>query len=210
MRIGVVGQLVSENTHRGSCTGTKRKNVTRRWIPKSNGKLRPLGLPALEDKIVSKAVSLLLEQIYEQDFGSFSYGFRPGRSCHQALHDLRQGLLKKRIQFVIDCDISSFFGNLRHDVLLDLLRKRGEGRAVADPWRSPETSCHSGQARMGAERKHDHPFDARLPNFTRPTSVPSPRSGVLLIHADVVDPVLLRQHRVVDPPPQLPLCNEFR
>lgn len=98
--------------------------VVRRWIAKSNGKLRPLGLSALEDKIVAKAVALLLEQIYEQDFCSFSYGFRPGRSCHQALRDLRNGLLDNGVQYVIDCDISSFFDNLRHDVLLSLLQKR--------------------------------------------------------------------------------------
>jgi RNA-directed DNA polymerase len=114
-----------EDLHEKLVRGTYTPQpVVRRWISKSNGKLRPLGLPALEDKIVSKAVSLLLEQIYEQDFCSFSYGFRPGRSCHQALHDLRQGLLNKRIQHVIDCDISSFFDNLRHGGLLDILRKR--------------------------------------------------------------------------------------
>ena len=84
--------------------------VIRRWIPKSDGKtFRPLGIPALEDKIVSCAVKLLLEQIYEQDFYDFSYGFRPQRSCHKASHDLRQGLLRQGMHYVIDCDIRSFF-----------------------------------------------------------------------------------------------------
>jgi RNA-directed DNA polymerase len=91
--------------------------VVRRLIPKSNGKLRPLGLPALEDKIVAKAVAMLLEAIYEQDFCDFSYGFRPDRSPHQALHEVRQGLLQNGIGSVIDCDISAFFDNLQHDRL---------------------------------------------------------------------------------------------
>lgn len=72
--------------------------VVRRLIPKSHGKLRPLGLPALEDKIVAKAVGMLLEAIYEQDVYDFSYGFRPGRNPHQALHEVRQGLLSGRMR----------------------------------------------------------------------------------------------------------------
>jgi group II intron reverse transcriptase/maturase len=98
--------------------------VVRRLIPKSSGTLRPLGLPALEDKIVAKAVAMLLEAIYEQDFYDFSHGFRPGRSPHQALHEMRQGLLGSRMGQVIDCDISSFFDTLQHDTLLAMLRKR--------------------------------------------------------------------------------------
>jgi group II intron reverse transcriptase/maturase len=98
--------------------------VVRRLIPKSNGKLRPLGLPALADKIVAKAVAMLLEVIYEQDFSDSSYGFRPGRSPHHALHAVRQGLRKNGIGYVIDCDISAFFDNLQHDTLVTILRKR--------------------------------------------------------------------------------------
>jgi group II intron reverse transcriptase/maturase len=104
--------------------------VVRKWIPKGNGKLRPIGLPALEDKIAQRAVADLLESIYEQDFHEFSYGFRPGRNAHQALRDLREGL-HSRIHYVIDCDISAFFDNLQHDELLAILRKRvNDGRVL--------------------------------------------------------------------------------
>src|SRR4029450_5231708 len=94
-----------------------------RLTPKSTGEQRPVALPAREDKIVAKAVAMLLEAIYEQDFCAFSYGFRPGRSPHHALHEVRQGLLTNGIGYVIDCDISAFFDNLPHDTLLTILRK---------------------------------------------------------------------------------------
>jgi hypothetical protein len=91
--------------------------VVRRLIPKGGGQFRPLGLPALEAKIVAKAVERLLESIYEQDFYDFSHGFRPGRSPHQALHEVRQSLVGSRIGQVLDCDIRSFFDTLQHDTL---------------------------------------------------------------------------------------------
>jgi retron-type reverse transcriptase len=68
-----------------------------------------VGIPALEDTIVAKAVAMLLEAIYEQDFCDVSDGFRPGRSPHHALHEVRQGWLKNGMGSVIDCDISAFF-----------------------------------------------------------------------------------------------------
>jgi retron-type reverse transcriptase len=105
--------------------------VVRRLIPNRNGTLRPRGLPALEDKIVAKAVAMLLEAIYEQDCCDCSYGFRPGRSPHHALHEVRQGLLKHGMGYVIDCDISAFFDNVQHDTLVTMLRKRiKDGRVL--------------------------------------------------------------------------------
>ncbi len=104
--------------------------VVRKWIEKGGGKFRPLGLPALADKIVQRAVADLLESIYEQDFYEFSYGFRPSRNPHQALRDIRQGF-QSRVHHVIDCDISAFFDNIQHDELLDILRKRvKDGRVL--------------------------------------------------------------------------------
>jgi retron-type reverse transcriptase len=91
--------------------------VVRRRIPKRNGQRRPLGRPALEDKIVAKAIAMLLEGMYEQDFYDFSHGFRSGHHPHQALHEVRQGLLGSRMGYGIDCDISAFFDTLQHDTL---------------------------------------------------------------------------------------------
>ena len=105
--------------------------MVRRLIPQGGGTFRPLGLPALEDKIVAKAVAMLLEGIYEQDVYDFSHGFRPGRNPHQALHEGRQGLRGRRIGHVIDCDSSSFCDKLEHETLLAILRKRvKDGRGL--------------------------------------------------------------------------------
>jgi group II intron reverse transcriptase/maturase len=111
--------------------------VVRRLIPKSHGKLRPLGLPALEDKLVAKAVAMRLEAIDEQDVGDASYGFRPGRSPHHALHEGRQGMLKNGLGSGIACDISAFFDHVQHDPLLRSLRKRikdGRGLELSEMW----------------------------------------------------------------------------
>jgi RNA-directed DNA polymerase len=89
--------------------------VVRRLIPNSQGTLRPLGLPALEDKMVAKAVARRLEAISEQDVCDASEGFRPGRSPHQARQDVRQGRLGNRSGQGIDGDLSAFFDKVPHD-----------------------------------------------------------------------------------------------
>jgi group II intron reverse transcriptase/maturase len=98
------------------------------WIPKPDGRQRPLGVPALEDKIVQQALVWVLECIYEVDFRGFSYGFRPGRSCHDALDALSVALTQRKVSWVLDADIQGFFDTVDHRLLLGFLERR-----IADP-----------------------------------------------------------------------------
>jgi group II intron reverse transcriptase/maturase len=96
----------------------------RRDVPKGNGKTRPLGIACVEDKIVQRAVVMILERIYEVDFCDTSYGFRPGRSCHQALSVLGQIIATRKVNWISDADIKGFFDHVNHTQLVELLRQR--------------------------------------------------------------------------------------
>ena len=121
---GLEGRL--SDLHRRVHTGAYRATPSRRvHIPEPDGGTRPLGVAALEDKIVQKAVvDQILTPIYEAEFLGFSYGFRPGRGAHQALDALAAGIGRRKINWILDADVSKYFDRIGREKLVGILRKR--------------------------------------------------------------------------------------
>lgn len=150
-----------KDLHQRTQNGVYKAKPSRRvYIPKENGKLRALGVAALEDKILQRAVVEVLNAIYETDFLGFSYGYRPNKNPHQALDALAVGLRWKKISWVLDADISSFYDNIDHEHMMKFINHRvadtrvlrlikkwlNAGVIEAKQWRPSEVGTPAGSA----------------------------------------------------------------
>src|SRR4029077_9000723 len=128
------GETLEDNlqdlSHRLKRGAYRAKPVRRVYIEKADGRKRPLGVPALEDKIVQRSAVEVLNAIYEADFLGFSYGFRPGRGQHQTPDAVAYGMWKKMVKWVLDADLQSFFDTLEHEWLVKFLEHRIADRRV--------------------------------------------------------------------------------
>ena len=122
------GEQLEDNlrdlSQRLRCGAYRAKPVRRAYIPKADGRQRPLGVPVLEDKIVQRATVEVLNAIHEPDFLGFSYGFRQGRSQHHALDALAVGIWSRKVNWVLDADIRSFFDTMKHEWIVKFLEHR--------------------------------------------------------------------------------------
>src|SRR5580700_2332665 len=126
---GLEDRLVDlhDRVHRGAYRAQPSRRV---YIPKPDGRQRPLGIAALEDKIVQQAAVTVLNQIYEEDFLGISYGFRPGRGAHDALDALSAGIVTKKVNWILDADIHGFFDHIDHEKLMELVELRIADRRI--------------------------------------------------------------------------------
>ena len=119
---------IKDLVQRLKTNGYRAKPVKRVYIPKGDGKQRPLGLPSIEDKLLQRTVVRILNSIYEQDFLPTSFGYRPGKDAHKAKVYLQKSLMYRKLNFVVEADIRGFFDNVSHDWLLRMLEIRIDDR----------------------------------------------------------------------------------